>query len=152
MRSSLIFALITSLTAILLAFYLSAQHLSIDKVIHRAFTSFTRNSSNLARNTTDSIVHQAIHSPTMSAVGTSRRPARAPVLAKETAEGVGATVRRSIGGAEVRNFSPFLSRSSPQHGCINLNCADFWVVAPLQCWTTSKSAKERDSRIILIEV
>ena len=38
----------------------------------------------------------------------SRRLARAPVLAVAQSEGVGATVRRSIGGAACRNLSPFL--------------------------------------------
>ncbi|KAL7007739.1 RNA pol II transcription cofactor [Cystobasidiomycetes sp. EMM_F5] len=40
--------------------------------------------------------------------GVSRRLARAPVLSVAQAEGAGATVRRSIGGAACRNFTPFL--------------------------------------------
>lgn len=40
----------------------------------------------------------------------SRKLAKAPILAVEQNEGVGATVRRSIGGPGLKNWTPFLSK------------------------------------------
>lgn len=45
----------------------------------------------------------------MSNTKVSRKLAKPPVLAVEQQEGVGATVRRSIGGHGLRNWTPFLS-------------------------------------------
>lgn len=108
--SSFVLALTSSIAALVLA-YTFTGNLNL----HRAFLSSAatrRYSTYLTKNTTDSIVHQAVAS--MSTAGNSRRPARPPVLAVETPEGDGAVVRRSIGGREVRNFSPFLSEWLPQ--------------------------------------
>jgi hypothetical protein len=60
-------------------------------------------------------LHKSIHAPgsathnTMSSPRVSRKLAKPPVLAVEQREGVGATVRRSIGGQGLRNWTPFLS-------------------------------------------
>lgn len=61
--------------------------------IRRSSTT-TPNINNLAKMTT-------------SAANTTRQPTKI-VYAQETPEGVGATVRRSIGTAALRNLSPFL--------------------------------------------
>lgn len=45
--------------------------------------------------------------PATSTAGTSRSVTKA-VYAHEVSEGVGATVRRSIGTRELRNLTPFL--------------------------------------------
>lgn len=49
------------------------------------------------------------YSSTMSSQRVSRKLAKPPVLAVEQQEGVGAVVRRSIGGPNLRNWTPFLS-------------------------------------------
>lgn len=46
----------------------------------------------------------------MSNTRVSRKLAKPPILAVEQQEGVGATVRRSIGGQGLRNWTPFLSK------------------------------------------
>lgn len=82
----------------------------------------------------------SLHARTIM-TGVSRRLARAPVLSVAQAEGAGATVRRSIGGAACRNFTPFLllddftvgkGAGFPDHPH---RCVDSSLVSPHACLT-----------------
>lgn len=98
----------TLIVALLSALLYKHNHQFLDTTLTIETTTQLLKTSGLSASLLDSILSKIHATPTSKDMSAASRTIRKVFLAAETAEGVGAKVRRSIGTPHLRNFTPFL--------------------------------------------